>query len=109
MRTVHVLSDAVDEAEAATQWYERERPGLGRDFAAAVDAALDLLACEPIPASAMPGKSGEREVRRIILKRFPYDVVFFTRNDQAWVIAFAHHSRRPAFWRDRLGVVSKLP
>ena len=102
MRTIHVLSVAADEAEAATEWYERERPGLGRDFELAVDAALDLLACDPIPASAMPGQSGLRGVRRIILKRFPYDVVFFENDDQVWVIAFAHHSRRPAFWQGRL-------
>jgi toxin ParE1/3/4 len=109
MRTVHVLSDAVDEAEAATQWYERERPGLGRDFALAVDAALDLLACEPVPASAMPGAAGLRGVRRIILKRFPYDAVFFEDGDQVWVIAFSHHSRRPAFWKDRLGKAPERP
>lgn len=102
MRIIHVLSDAVDEAEAATRWYERERPGLGRDFEAAVDAAMDLLACILIPAAAMSGKAGARGVRRIILKRFPYDVVFFERGDEVWVIAFAHHRRRPAFWRDRV-------
>lgn len=109
MRTIHILSDAADEAQEATGWYEREQPGLGRDFEAAVDAAMDLLACEPIPASAMPGAAGARGIKRIILKRFPYDVVFFEHGDQLWVIAFAHHSRRPSFWRDRLGIVSGIP
>jgi toxin ParE1/3/4 len=104
MRTIHVLSVAADEAEAATGWYERQRPGLGRDFELAVDAALDLLACDPIPALAMPGQSGLRGLRRIILKRFPYDVVFLEAGDQVWVIAFSHHSRRPAFWQGRLRV-----
>jgi hypothetical protein len=103
MRTIRIHPEAAEEAERVTAWYEKERPGLGRDFEAAVDAAMDLLGVDPIPSVPMPGLSGKRGVRRLILRRFPYDVVFVERADHVWVIAFAHHSRRPHFWRDRLG------
>ena len=102
MPAIRIHPEAAEEAERVTEWYENERPGLGKDFEAAVDAALDLLACDPIPSVPASGVAGERGARRLILKRFPYDVVFVERADHIWVVALAHHSRRPAFWRDRL-------
>jgi hypothetical protein len=40
-----------------------------------VDAALDLLEEEIVPLTAMPGVAGRRGAKRLILRRFPYDVV----------------------------------
>ena len=102
MRIIYIHPDAAEEAEQVTGWYEKEHPGLGRDFEAAVDAAMNLLEGNPIPSVPVLGASAEQRVKRLILKRFPYDVVFVERTDHVWVIAFAHHSRRPGFWRDRL-------
>lgn len=102
MRDIRVHFDALEEAELAVAWYEDERPGLGVDFYDAIDAATDLLECDPIPSVPMPGKMGKLGIRRIILKRFPYDLVFVERPNYIWVIAYAHHSRRPAYWRDRM-------
>ena len=103
MRTIRIHPAAAEEAIRATAWYERQQAGLGRDFEAAVNAAMDLLGCDPIPSTVAAGISGKPGVRRLILKRFPYDVVFIERPDHVWVIAFAHHCRRPAFWRGRSG------
>lgn len=108
MRDIRVHFDALEEAELAVAWYEDERPGLGVDFYDAIDAATDLLECDPIPSVPMPGKMGKLGIRRIILKRFPYDLVFVERPNYIWVIAYAHHSRRPAYWRDRLSAQIQL-
>ena len=51
---------------------------------------------------SMPGAAGKHGAKRLILKRFPYDVVVKERDGELLVIAIAHHSRRPAYWRDRL-------
>jgi len=101
MRSLRIHPAAAEEAARATGWYESQQPGLGRDFEAAVNAAMDVLGLEPVPSTAMVGASGKQGVRRLILKRFPYDVVFIERPGHVWVIAFAHHFRRPGFWRDR--------
>lgn len=61
MRRVRIHDEAAREFEEAAAWYERERPGLGLDFAEAVEAALDLLQEEFVPAVAMPGPAGLRE------------------------------------------------
>ena len=100
-RKVRILEAAADEAAGAAAWYELRRPGLGREFERAVDASLDLLEEEVVALSPVPGAAGERGAKRLILKRFPYDVVGRELNAEIVVIAFAHHSRRPGYWRNR--------
>ena len=102
MPNVRILDAAADEAAEAAGWYERQRPGLGVDFEQAVNAALDLLEGEVVPLMPMPGKAGEAGAKRLMLRRFPYDIVVQERGGDILVIAFAHHSRRPGYWRDRV-------
>lgn len=102
MPVVRIHSAAADESEAAVDWYESERPGLGRRFQRVLDAGLALLESGTAPAVTIPGPLGEAGVKRLVLRRFPYDIVFFPRENEITVLAFAHHSRRPAYWRHRL-------
>ncbi len=102
MRRVRILDAAAEEAAEGAAWYERQRPGLGAQFQSAVDAALDLLEEEIVPLTVMPGRAGARGAKRLILRRFPYDVVVRELGDEILVIAFAHQSRRPGYWRARL-------
>jgi hypothetical protein len=101
-RKLRILAAAAEEASEAAAWYETQRPGLGSEFERAVDAALDLLEEEIVPLAPALGAAGEHGAKRLILKRFPYDVVVRERGDDIVVIAFAHHSRKPGYWRDRL-------
>ena len=102
MPTVRVLESAAEEAIAAAAWYEHERTGLGAEFFEAVDAALDLLEQSIVPLTPFPGKAGARGARRLILKRFPYDIVAIEQASEIVVIAVAHHARKPGYWRGRL-------
>lgn len=104
MRRVRILEQAAEEAIEAAAWYEQERAGLGAEFAQAIDAAIDLLADEIVPLTAMPGAPGARGAKRLVLKRFPYDIVILERPEEFLVVAVAHHSRRPGYWRDRRSV-----
>lgn len=89
------------EALEAAAWYERERPGLGIDFASALHLALDLLEDDIVPLVNMPMAAGTQGAKRLTLKRFPYDIVVRVLADEIIVVAIAHHSRRPGFWKDR--------
>jgi len=102
MRIVRILAAAVEEAAEAAAWYEKERSGLGEDFQNAIEAALDILEQDIVPLTPAPGASGAKGVKRVILRRFPYAVIIHERNTEILVIAFAHHSRRPGYWRDRV-------
>lgn len=102
MRRIRILEVAAEEAIEAAAWYERECPGLGREFEQAVNAGLDLLEYDVVPLTIMPGKSGSKGVKRLSLKRFPYDIVVRESSDEILVVAIAHQSRRPGYWRERL-------
>lgn len=102
MRRVRILEEAAGEAIEAAAWYEQERTGLGAEFARAVDTAIELLEDEIVPLTSMPGAAGRRGGKRLVLKRFPYDVVVRELGEEIVVVAVAHHCRRPGYWRDRL-------
>jgi hypothetical protein len=102
MRKIRILQEAVEETIEAANWYDREREGLGEEFADAVDIAIDLIEDDILPLSPMPGKSCAKGVRRLILKRFPYDIVVIEGDIETIVIAVAHHSRLPGYWRERI-------
>jgi len=102
MRRLRIHAEAANEAAEAAAWYEKERPGLGEDFARAVDAALDLLEEEIVPLVALPGAAGVRGVKRLLLRRFPYAVVVRESSEEILVLALAHTARRPGYWRRRL-------
>lgn len=102
MRQIRLLEEAAQEAIEAAAWYEQERTGLGRDFSQAVEAALDLLQDGIVPPGPMPGTAGKQGTARLILKRFPYDIVVYERPKEILIVAVAHHARRPGYWRSRL-------
>jgi len=83
-------------------WYENESPGLGVDFERAIDAALDLLEASFVPLVAASGGSGARGAKRLLLRRFPYALIVRESATEVLVVAIAHTSRRPGYWRDRL-------
>jgi|HubBroStandDraft_1064217.scaffolds.fasta_scaffold06972_8 toxin ParE1/3/4 len=102
MRSIRLLESAVSEAEEAAGWYESRRAGLGGDFRQEFKFALDRLCKNVLQGKPWPGRLGERGVKRIAMKRFPFFVVFVKVDAALVVLAIAHYRRRPAYWRSRL-------
>ena len=103
MRALRVLEPAALEAQAAAKWYEDQRSGLGAEFREAFKQSLDVLREGLVHGTPWPGRLGERGVKRIRLKRYPFHVVFVeTDSTSAVVLAVAHQRRRPGYWRDRI-------
>ncbi len=84
------------EALEARRWYEQRRPALGEDFAAAVSEAIARIVENPL---AFPRVRGE--IRRAILRRFPYGVYFRISPDEIVVLAVMHGRRHPRRWQSR--------
>lgn len=102
MKQVKYHPAAGEEAEEAAAWYEAERIGLGEDFAKELHAAVMLLR-DDLAASLSHRQVPMRlEVRRLLLKRFPYSVVFVERGETTFIVAVAHQARRPGYWKRRL-------
>jgi len=81
----------------AQRWYESEVPGLGRRFRAAVEEVVDRMSANP-RQFPMVFKS----VRRALLRRVPYALMFVIEADSTLlVIACFHGSRDPEDWQRR--------
>lgn len=97
MAEVLFLPAARDEFFAAAERYEAVSPGLGEAFVAEVERAVSRIATFPDHGS--PYVAGSR---RIVLRRFPFDVVYLHAADHLLVVAIAHQRRSPFYWRDRI-------
>jgi toxin ParE1/3/4 len=91
-----VAREAEAEALEAAEWYEKRSQGLGRAFLELVEQTLEDLAERPRQFPLV-----YRDVRRALLKRFPYGVFFRLRRDQIRVLAVIHLSRNPRRWQRR--------
>jgi hypothetical protein len=45
----------------------------------------------------------EQDVRRVLVKVFPYAVLFTVEEDSILVVAVMHCHREPGYWRNRAG------
>ena len=98
-----VLAEERAEAIEAAAWYDREKFGLGDQLLGEIERALDRIESDPQGFPLLELPSGTHEIRRCVLKRFPYLVLFTIRSEETTVIAISHGRRRPSYWRDRLG------
>ncbi len=92
-----IRPEAETELAEAYDWYERRVPGLGVDLLTAVDTAVDAILSNPLQYPAV-----YQSVRRVLTRRFPYQVLFLVEGDVVTVIAVFHGARDPKHWQDRL-------
>lgn len=95
--SVRLLEVAQQELDGAVSHYNGESPGLGDAFLLEALAAIDRIrrfpdAWHPLGA----------EIRRCRLRRFPYGLIYTLDHDDVLILAIAHTSREPGYWRDRL-------
>ena len=96
MIEVIYLDPARDEMIEAARWYDDQQRGVGGEFLDEVDRAIDRLLFDP---EARPTLAAN--VFRQRVDRFPFDLVYQSRPNQIVIVAAAHHSRKPAYWRRR--------
>jgi hypothetical protein len=100
---LRVLAEARAEAIEAAAWYDREKFGLGDHLLDEIEQALKRIESDPQSFPLWELSSGPHEIRRCVLKRFAYVVLFTCRPDETAVVAISHGRRRPYYWRERLG------
>lgn len=93
---IRFRTEAASDLESAAAWYGRQREGLGREYLAEVDHALDLI-CERPDAFPLVA----HQVRRSLVHRFPYAVYYRVGDEFIDVIACLHTRRSPSIWRSR--------
>lgn len=96
MTPVSFEREATEDALEAYDWYERQRPGLGARFRDALDSAIRRIAEAPTTYPII-----RRNVRRVVVHRFPYAVYYRVYPEGISVIAVFHGKRNPRILRDR--------
>jgi plasmid stabilization system protein ParE len=91
-----IRPQAKSDLRQTVRWSERQSPGVGREFVAEVEAALNRDGENPLQYQTVYG-----EVRRAIPHRFPYGVFYRVERDNIVVFAIVHLHRDPASWQDR--------
>jgi plasmid stabilization system protein ParE len=93
---VRFLTVAQQEVHDAYEWFEERTDGKGLEFLDELDRVVRLIRSFPFAAVEI-----EADIRRSLLPRFPYAVVYGIDDQTLVVIAVAHTHREPRYWLDR--------
>jgi plasmid stabilization system protein ParE len=89
--------EAEAEVALARDWYEKQRAGLGREFLQSVSEAFVRIQRNPLAFAET-----YKNVRQMLIKRFPYVVCFTCDGNSVNVLAVFHGRRDPGEWKRRL-------
>jgi plasmid stabilization system protein ParE len=85
-----------EELDEAYSWYESQELGLGDDFLEQVDEALERICQMPESYLAV-----YRDVRRTVIRRFPYIIYYRIVSSRVIVTAVFHGRRNRKAWQTR--------
>ena len=85
------------ELTEAREWYSHQRDGLDAELMDCVDEALLRVVCNPQSFPIV-----YRDLRRVIVRRFPFAVFYSLTSDQILVTAVFHSRRDPELWQSRV-------
>ena len=97
MSRVAILSAASADLRRGVKFYSRERSGLGAEFLREFELFTDLLAENPEIGTPIGGG-----IRKLVLKRFPYLIIYRVESERVLILAVAHERRHPDYWLERL-------
>jgi plasmid stabilization system protein ParE len=97
MNTARFLAPAEEEMLEAAAYYESRAAGLGRDFLRKVCNAISDIENHPDRWPVL-----ELGVRRRLVHRFPYAVLYKHEGGETVIVAVMHLRRQPNYWIARL-------
>lgn len=83
--------------QAAYDWYEKKRQGLGSEFLDCVDETLERIRQWPDI-----GFTIYKSLRRARVRRFPYGVFYLIEGQAIVVVGVFHGRQAPRRWKSRL-------
>ena len=94
--TVRLHPEAEDEFRDATVWYEHQRKGLGSEFVLCIDEAIERIRHSPEMYLKV-----HKDIRRIVVRRFPFAVFYEITATEIRILAIFHSRRDPSRWQSR--------
>lgn len=94
---IRLLKPAQNEMDRAFEYYEKQMPGLGQEFA---DDVLSTI--ERIRLHANAWSPFSIRTRRCLTVKFPYGIIYQIKKSGILIVAIAHMHRKPGYWNDRI-------
>lgn len=102
------LDVAQREADEILRWYTVEAPGLEAEFLDELGLTLERARRFPRSGALVHALDIRAlEVRRFLLRRFPYKLIAAVFPDALVIVAVARGSRAPSYWRGRLRTIDR--
>lgn len=89
--------EAEVEFTEAMDYYEGCEPGLGYDFSIEVFTSIQNIVNYPTVWPVI-----EEDVRRCLVNRFPYGIIYSIEQDGVLILAVMHLRRHPDYWKKRI-------
>jgi toxin ParE1/3/4 len=89
--------EALEDYQAATNWYAERGTALALQFVAAVEEAIGRVSEAPKRWRIL-----EEDVHRCLARVFPYAILYTIEADFVLIVAIMHCSREPGYWRHRV-------
>jgi plasmid stabilization system protein ParE len=92
--------EAQAEADAASSYYFECNPATAAKFLDELAFVIEEIRCGP---ERWPFEFRSR-IQRLHLRRFPFTVYYYNDLHEIYILAVAHTSRRPGYWKNRIAV-----
>jgi len=97
MKPARFLLPAEQELFNAARYYEMQATGLGDDFLNKIDSAVQDISETPERWPVF-----RLEVRRRLIHRFPYALLYRVDESEVVILATMHLHRHPSYWIGRI-------
>jgi plasmid stabilization system protein ParE len=97
MKPVVFLPEAEQEMLEAARYYESQASCLGADFLSEIERAVVSITESPMMWPII-----KDELRRRLVRRFPFGILYRIDPDEIIIVAIAHLRRKPGYWRGRV-------
>ena len=96
VKPIKLIHEAEIELWESVEFYETQVAGLGLDFQSEIRSALKIIQQSP---ELWPVRKSN--VRRYLVDRFPFAIHYTIEPELLRVVAIAHCSRKPEYWKNR--------
>ena len=94
--TLRFTRAAESDVDGVLSWYRERGHDLANEFLSALDQCLDTIQGNPEAFAVI-----HRDIRRALLRRFPYCIFYIISHSEVIVLACLHGHRDPTVWQGR--------
>jgi len=96
IRAIDFHPEALQEAEAARDWYAERSPVAARAFVIELTHAI-----EQVGESPEMWPQYDLTTHRYVFPRFPFSLIYRIGEEVVEIVAVAHAKKKPGYWKDR--------